>query len=333
MKAMKKILALAVAAAMAIPVLAGCGNTGGEQNSTGSSNGGSSSDKPYIAVIAKGFQHQFWQSVKQGAEQAAKDYNVTITFEGPETEAQVDKQVDMVNNALSKNPEALCIAALDSRALANSLQKAKSSNIPVVGFDSGVESDTVVATAATDNIAAAAAAADKMAEAIGGSGKIGIIVHDQTSTTGQERRDGFVNRIKSEYPNITIVDIQYGEGDHLKSAEAAKSIINANPDLVGFYGANEGSAIGVVMAVEELNKVGKIKVVGFDSGKKQMDAIKSGTEEGAITQNPVQIGYKAVEAAAKAAKGESVEKQIDTGYEWYDKTNIDSAEIAPLLYE
>lgn len=333
MKATKKILALAVAAAMAIPVLAGCGNTGGEQNSTGSSNGGSSSDKPYIAVIAKGFQHQFWQSVKQGAEQAAKDYNVTITFEGPETEAQVDKQVDMVNNALSKNPEALCIAALDSRALANSLRKAKSSNIPVVGFDSGVESDTVVATAATDNIAAAAAAADKMAEAIGGSGKIGIIVHDQTSTTGQERRDGFVNRIKSEYPNITIVDIQYGEGDHLKSAEAAKSIINANPDLVGFYGANEGSAIGVVMAVEELNKVGKIKVVGFDSGKKQMDAIKSGTEEGAITQNPVQIGYKAVEAAAKAAKGESVEKQIDTGYEWYDKTNIDSAEIAPLLYE
>ena len=172
-----------------------------------------------------------------------------------------------------------------------------------------------------------------MAEAIGGKGEIGMIVQDQTSMTGRNRRDGFKERIESTYPDIKIVDIQYGEGDHTKSADAAKAIISANPNIVGMYGANEGSAIGVVLALEELGKTGKIKAVGFDSGKKQVDAVAEGTMYGAVTQNPIQIGYKAVEAAYKAYKGEDVEKQIDTGFMWYDKSNVNSDEIKELLYE
>ncbi len=289
--------------------------------------------KPYIAVIAKGFQHKFWQTVREGAEQAAKDFGVTITYEGPDTEAQIDKQVEMLDAALAKNPVAICLAALDSRAVVSGLEKAKERNIPVVGFDSGVESETVVATAATDNIAAASLAADKLAEAIGKEGKIAMVVHDQVSTTGKARRDGFKNRIESAYPNIKIVDIQYGEGDHTKSADAAKAIMTAHPDLKGIYGANEGSAIGVMLAVEELNKVGKIKVVGFDSGKKQVDSIRSGNMLGAVTQNPYQIGYKAVETAYRASRGEAVEKKIDTGFEWYDKNNVDKEDIKKLLYD
>lgn len=289
--------------------------------------------KPYIAVIAKGFQHKYWQTVREGAEDAAKDLGVTITYEGPDTEAQIDKQVEMLDAALAKNPVAICLAALDSRAVVSGLEKAKNRNIPVVGFDSGVESETVVATAATDNKAAAALAADKLAEAIGKSGKIAMVVHDQVSTTGKARRDGFKNRIESAYPDIKIVDVQYGEGDHTKSADAAKAIMTAHPDLKGIYGANEGSAIGVMLAVEELGKVGKIQVVGFDSGKKQVDSVRSGNMLGAVTQNPYQIGYKAVEAAYRASKGEAVEKIIDTGYEWYDKTNVDSDKIKKLLYD
>ncbi len=290
-------------------------------------------DKLYIPVISKGFQHQFWQAVKQGAEKAATDLNVEITFEGPESEAMVDKQVEMFQTALDKNPAAICLAAVDSQAFQPLLEKAKAANIPVVGFDSGVESDIPVTTAATDNIAAAALAADKMAELIGGEGKIGVIVHDQTSRTGIDRRDGFVNRIKEKYPNIEIVDVQYGGGDHQKTADLAKAIIQANPDIKGFFGANEGSAIGVLLAVKELGMEGKIVVIGYDSGKDQIDAIKAGTMAGAITQNPVGIGYKCVEAAVKAAKGETLPKVIDTGFFWYDKTNIDDPEIAPLLYQ
>jgi ribose transport system substrate-binding protein len=289
--------------------------------------------KPYIPVISKGFQHQFWQAVKSGSEQAAKDFNVEITFEGPESEAMVDKQVEMFQTALDKKPAAICLAAVDSKAFEPLLQKAKEANIPIIGFDSGVDSDIPLSTAATDNIAAAALAADKMAELIGGAGEVAVIAHDQTSRTGIDRVKGFVDRIKEKYPNITVVDVQYGGGDHLKSTDLAKAIIQGHPNLKGFFGANEGSIIGVLNAVKELGMEGKIVVIGYDSGQQQMDAIRAGIEAGAITQNPVGIGYKCVEAAVKAINGETLPKTIDTGFYWYDKTNIDDPTIAPLLYK
>jgi len=286
----------------------------------------------YIPVISKGFQHQFWQAVKLGAEKAGRDYKVVVTFEGPETEAMVDKQMDMLQTDLGKNPSAIVFAALDSKAAIPLLQQAKARKIPIIAFDSGVDSDIPVTTAATDNVAAAALAADKMAELIGGSGKVGLIVHDQTSRTGIDRGTGFVNRIKAKYPNIKIIGPQYGGGDQLKSTDLAKAMIQSNPDIKGFFGANEGSIIGVLNAVKELGLVGKIAVIGYDSGKQQIDAIRSGAESGAITQDPIGIGYKAVEAAVKAIKGQSVPKSIDTGFHWYDKTNIDDPAIAAVLY-
>ncbi|MBI5668190.1 MAG: ABC transporter substrate-binding protein [Chloroflexi bacterium] len=287
----------------------------------------------YIPIISKGFQHQFWQAVKAGAEQAAEDCGVTVTFEGPETEAMVDKQIEMLQTALDKQPDALVFAALDSKAAIPLLEQAQEAGIPVIAFDSGVDSDIPLATAATDNVAAAALAADKMAELIGGEGEVAIIAHDQTSRTGIDRVAGFTERIAEEYPNITIVDTQYGAGDQLKSTDLAKAIMLAHPNLKGFFGANEGSIIGVLNAVVELGKEGEIVVIGYDSGKQQMDAIREGVEAGAITQDPIGIGYKAVEAAVKALRGEELEKTIDTGFHWYDATNIDDETIKPLLYE
>ena len=260
--------------------------------------------KPYIPVISKGFQHQFWQAVKMGAEQAAVDFNVDITFEGPPTEADVDKQIEMLSAALAKNPAAICLAALDTKAVIPQLEEAKAKGIPVVGFDSGVASDIPVSTATTDNVAAAGAAADKMAELIGDAGKVAVIVHDQTSQTGIDRRDGFLNQMKEAHPNIEIVNVDYGGGDQLKSTDLAKAVIQANPDLKGYFGANEGSIIGVLNAVKELGKEGEIVVIGYDAGKQQKDAIRSGVEAGAISQDPVGIGYKCVEAAVKALAGE-----------------------------
>src|SRR5271169_1819489 len=181
-------------------------------------------DEPYIPLICKGFQHQFWQAVKLGAEEQAKADNVKITFEGPETEAMVDKQIDMLSAALAKKPSAIGFAALDSKAAIPLLKKAQAANIPVIAFDSGVDSDIPLTTCTTDNVAAAALAADKMAELIGDSGEVAAIVHDQTSRTGIDRRDGFVNRMKEKHPNIKIVSVQYGAGDQLKSTEIAKSI-------------------------------------------------------------------------------------------------------------
>jgi ribose transport system substrate-binding protein len=292
----------------------------------------SAQDKIYIPLISKGFQHQFWQAVKLGADKAAAEFGVEVTFEGPDNETMVDKQIDMLAAALAKKPAAIGFAALDSQAAIPLLQQAKDAGIPVIAFDSGVDSDIPVATATTNNVAAASLAADKMAELIGGAGKVALVVHDQTSRTGIDRRDGFVNQVAAKYPNIEIVDIQYGAGDQLQSTEIAKAILTAHPDLKGFFGANEGSAIGVVNAIKETGTTGVI-VIGYDSGAAQKAAIMDGTMAGAITQNPVGIGYETVKAAVMAIKGEAVPALIDTGFYWYDKTNMDSPEIAAVLYD
>ncbi len=227
--------------------------------------------------------------MKQGAEKAATQFNVRIDFQGPENESQVDKQLEMLQTVLNQKPSALCFAALDSKAAIPLLQKFKDAKIPVIGFDSGVDSDI--------------------------------------------RVKGFTDQIKNKYPNIKIVATQYGGGDQLKSTDLTKAILQANPNLKGVFGANEGSAIGVLNGVKESGKSGKVTVIGYDSGQQQMDAIRAGTEAGAITQDPIGIGFKCVEAAVNALKGQTLQKNIDTGYKYYDKTNIDNPDIAALLYK
>jgi ribose transport system substrate-binding protein len=327
---MRKIslgLALGVAASLS---LAACSS--GAPAPAGS--GGAGGDQPYIAIVSKGFQHQFWQAVKSGAEAEAAKQKVKITFEGPASESEVEAQMNMLTNALNKKPAALGFAALDSKAAAPVLQQFADAKIPVVAFDSGVDSDIPVTTAATDNKAAAAEAGKHMCELIGGKGKVGLIVHDQTSKSGTDRRDGFIEGIKANCPDVTLLETQYGGGDQAKSADIAKNMIAANADIAGIFGSNEGSAIGAVKGVQEAGDAAKnVKLVGFDSGQAQIDAINNGVMAGAITQNPVGMGEQVVKAAVAAIKGETQPKTIDTGFYWYDKSNINDPKIQAVLYK
>ena len=291
---------------------------------------GARAAETYFPIIAKGFSHQFWQAVKLGAENAAKADGVTITFEGPETEAMIDKQTDILNAAIAKKPQGLGFAALDSQAQVPALKKAADAGIPIVAFDSGVDSDLPLTTCSTDNMAAAAAAADKMAEAIGGEGEIAAEIHDQTSATGIGRRDGFLNQIKEKYPKITVVEVQYAN-DALKAADDIKAMLQAHPNIKGIFASNEGAAIGLSVALKESGA--KVVGIGFDSGKSQKDAINSGLLLGSITQNPVGIGECVVHSLSKAIKGEKLEKVIDTGFYWYDKSNMSDPKIAAVLYD
>lgn len=285
-----------------------------------------------IPLVSKGFQHQFWQAVRIGAEQAGEEFGVRIEFVGPDNESQVDRQIDMLAAALANNPPAIGFAALDSQAAIPLLRQAQDAGIHVVAFDSGVDSDIPVTTATTNNVAAAALAADKMAELLGGSGKVAVVAHDQVSATGVDRRDGFVNRLAEAHPDIEVVTIQYGGGDHLQSTEITKAILTANPDLGGMFGTNEGSAIGIVNGVRESGTDGLI-IIGYDSGAAQQEAIRDGLMAGAITQNPVGIGYETVRAAIAAMNGEELDEIIDTGFFWYDASNIDEEHIQAVLYD
>jgi len=320
----RKLLTSLAAVSTALLLATGCGSgSSGDEGADGDTT---------IAIVSKGYQHQFWQTVKKGAEEKAKELGVTITFVGPDTETDVEQQVTQLQTALDKQPDALALAALDSKAATPLLQQAQSSDIPVVAFDSGVDGDIPVTTVATDNKAAAAEAAKHVADAIDHEGEVAVVTHSETSATGVERRDGFVEYMKENEPDIEIVAQQNADGDQAESADATKAILQSNKDIDAIYGTNEGAAIGVVQGVKELGN-DDIEVVGFDSGKAQLDAIRNGAMLGAVTQSPLDIGAKTVQAAVDSIDGKKLEEQIPTDFYWYDKDNIDDKKIAELLYK
>jgi len=155
----KGVLLLAAAAlllAFALPVFAGGQKEGGSAAPSG---------KIFIPMVSKGFQFQFWQTVMHGAQAAAKQYGVDMTFEGPPTESDIQIQVQELTNAMAKNPSAICLAALDTNSVMDQLNQAVARHIPIVGFDSGVPNapkGAIFATAATNSYAAAGLAADHM---------------------------------------------------------------------------------------------------------------------------------------------------------------------------
>lgn len=284
-----------------------------------------------VYLVSKGFQHRFWQAVKEGAEKAGSECGYKVEFVGPDDETKVQQQLDQLETALSTKPAAIGLAALDSKAAAEVLNKIEAAKIPLIAFDSGVESDIPLTTVSTDNEAAAAEAAKHMVELTGGKGKVGVVCHDQTSTTGKQRCDGFQNYIKKNAPEMEILEPQVAGSVDL-ATNASASLIRSNSDIVGIYGTNEAAATGAVNGAAEAGKDG-LKVIGFDSGKTQTDAVRAGTEAGAVTQAPVKMGYETVIAAVKAINGKTLEKNVDSGFAWYDKNNIDDPEIAANLYE
>lgn len=300
-----------------------------------------------IELISKGETHQFWQAVKKGAEEQAAKMNATIHFQGPAAETMIDKQLEMLDAAIALKPDAIGYAALGTTQSVSHLKAAKDAGIPVYMFDTaascdggvpalGPNSDCALGVAYTNSTAAGSLAADTMAKLIGGKGKVLVVGHSQTNQTGIDRANGFINRIKSKYKGIKLLTPQYAEGgDALKAQEIVSAALVANKDLKGVYGTNEGVSIGAGQAFKAAKlKNGAVKLIGFDSGKQQIANIKSGLQTGAITQSPMGIGAKTVEALVNYVRNKTVPKNlIDTGFYYYDKSNITDPKIAGNLYE
>jgi ribose transport system substrate-binding protein len=270
--------------------------------------------------------------------------NATIHFQGPANETMIDKQLEMLDAAIALKPDAIGYAALGTTQSVTHLKAANKAGIPVYMFDTaascpgalGTASDCALGVAYTDSKAAGKLAADKMAALVGSAGKVLVVGHSQTNQTGIDRRDGFINQMKSKYKGIKLLTTQYAEGgDALKAQEIVSAALVANPDLKGIYATNEGISIGAGQAFKAAKLAnGKVKLIGFDSGKQQIANIKSGLQSGAITQNPIGIGAKTVEALVNYVRNKTVPKTlIDTGFYYYDKKNIAAPEIVADLYE
>jgi ribose transport system substrate-binding protein len=270
--------------------------------------------------------------------------NVTVRFQGPATETMIDVQLSMLDGAIATKPDAIGYAALGTTESVSRLAKAKAKGIPVYMFDTaakcegklGPKSKCALGVAYTNSKASASLAADKMAALLPDGGKVLVVGHTQTNQTGTDRRDGFVNRIKAKYPNITLLPVQYAEGgDQAKAQDVVAAALIANKDLKGIFGTNEGVAIGAGQAFKAAGIAnGAVKLIGYDSGKAQIDNIKSGLQQGAITQSPLGIGAKTVKALVDYVRsGKTPKPLIDTGFYYYDATNIEKPEIKGNLYQ
>lgn len=294
----------------------------------------------HIAVVVKSTKNGFWTSVKRGMDAAVADLNeklgykgddkIKLTFEGPSDETDVEDQINIIDAVLGENPDVLCLSAIDMDSCQAQLEAAEENGIPVIVLDSGVKTGNVNATCVVDNYQAGVQAAVKLADTIGGSGKIAVMAHVESAQNCQEREQGFTETIAEKYPDIEIVNISH-QNEETSVSEMAESVLKLFPDVKGYFCTNENVAGDVLDAISASGK--EVAVVGIDAGKKQKDAIKSGKEVGVLVQNAYGMGYATVVAAARAALGMENDESINPGMEWIDSENISDERYANYLYD
>ena len=355
----KKLLGLMLCVSMIATGLVGCNKA----ETTSTKEEGTKDKETYVYLVSKGFQHQFWQAVKQGAEEKAEELGAKIEFVGPNTESDIADQVQMLNNAINLKPSAIGLAALSTEACLEGLQTAKDAGIPIIGFDSGVPGapeGSVYANASTDNYKAGELAAEntyplikEKIKSATATVRIGVMNQDATSESIVNRGSGFIDKIKSLIEADGKTVSVEGHDKWMKKTDKANVIIDVavpasvnaeqattdginllnKQDTICIYGSNQFTGEALVNADTNLKKLGKDVVgIAFDSGSLIKGAIKDGRLAGAVTQDPLSIGRKTVELAVKAAKGESV-SDVDTGCQWYTAKNMDDPKIAPNLYD
>jgi len=328
-------------------------------------------DAYHFEIVSKGFQHQYWQAVLKGAEEASAEYGVTMNFVGPNSESDIADQVQMLNSAINANPAAIALAALDTNAAMDAISSAQSAGIPIIGFDSGVPGapdGAIVANAATDNYVAGELAATSAfdaikakADAAEGSVRIGVLAQDATSESIVNRGLGFIDNIAAAFAaegktvsvegnekyvadsaietvadaDVVIEVLVPAQVTSELSAIDCQTLLNKE-DIIAVYGSNQHSGEAMVTGNENLQKFGtgddKVIAIAFDSGAVIKAAVADGTFYGAVTQAPVAMGRAMVEACILAANGESV-SDIDTGCQWYTADTIENPEIAQNLYD
>ncbi len=331
-----------LAGAALLALFAGCGGSNTEPqepaDSTTPDTAMESTESPeapavetlQIAVIPKGLAHQFWLTIRAGAEAAAAEAGAEIKWQGPAKETEVEKQINIVQDMIASKVDAIVLAACDEQALIPTVQQAVDAGIPVVTIDSGVASDLPVSFVATDNVAGAKMAADTLAELIGGSGNVGLIPFIKGAATSNMREDGFLEGIKN-HPDITVTATLYCQSDVEKAMAVTQDMLTQDADMKGIFATNEPAAIGAAQALKAAGRAGEIKLVAFDAAEEEIAGLQDGSIQALIVQNPYRMGYLGVKAALDAIIGNPVDKRIDTGVTVVTLDNSGDPEIQKLL--
>lgn len=322
----------------------------------------------YISIIGKDDSSSYWTNVKKGVMQAADDLNkelgykgsdkIKVTYNAPAKSEDIDEQVNILDEELSRYPDAVGIASIDSAACSVQFDLATANGIPVISLDSGNEYKGIQCIVKTDNEDAARTGAYKLANEIGDEGQVILVVHDSNSETAKERAKSFEEEIKNNYPSVSIVetiycdklddlkkkiavekdpnmseDLQKAAVEKMTDDEVMQYYLEKYPDLKGVFGTNESSTIFALEALQKTELAGKVALVGFDISEEQTAAMKNGEISGLVVQNPFGMGYASVVAAARTIMQSGNEAVVDTGYIWVTKDNLEDESIQNMLYK
>lgn len=299
---------------------------------------GGAGKKLTIAVIPKGTTHEFWKSIHAGAIKAARELSaqgteVEVIWKGPLREDDREQQIQVVEGFISQGVNGLVLAPLDNRALVRPVEEAQRAGLPTVVIDSGLESNNIVSFVATDNRKGGRLAADRLGELMGGKGKALLLRYQEGSASTEEREAGFLEEMKAKYPGIEVLPSDQHAGPTRDTAKtASENLLNRFGDqLQGIFTPNESSTAGMLLALQDINKAGKIMFVGFDSSDTFVNALNAKQLHGFVVQNPFYMGYLGVRTMVEKLQGKSVDKVIDTGVEMITPENLNTAQMQTLL--
>lgn len=326
---MKKILAVAVLAAVSVFAVIGC-----KQKAE-------SGAKCRIAVIPKGTTHIFWKSIHAGAvkaEQELRDLGVEVIWKGPLKEDDRESQIRVMESFITGRVSGIVLAPLDDTALRAPVRSAVNSGIPVVIIDSGLKSEDYVSFVATDNYVGGRKGGEHLAKTLGGKGKVIMLRYQVGSASTMEREQGFLDVLKEKYPDMEVVSSNQHGGATTESAYRASESLLASlraPDgtltIDGIFCPNESTTFGMLRALQDSGLAGKVKYVGFDSSENLVQALRNGHIHGLVLQDPINMGYLGVKIMVEHLQGKKVDKRIDTGSEVATAENMSQPRIKSLL--
>ena len=288
-----------------------------------------------IAVVPKGTTHEFWKSVHAGAIKAGRELNVKILWQGPLKEDDREDQIKVVDTLVSRGIQGLLVAPLDDKALRQPVANAVRAGIPVVTFDSKLESDDPLSLVATSNLVAGRLAGMHMGQILGGKGNVIVMRLHEGAASTTAREEGFLEALKT-FPGIAVISSnQYAgalaEGAYRVGENLLASTKAADGAVQGIFCPNESTTFGMLRALQTSGLAGKIKYVGFDSSDKLVRGLKDGQIDALLLQDPFAMGYIGVKTLVSAIHGEKVEKFIDTGATVVTRDNMEQSDIKNRL--
>lgn len=289
--------------------------------------------RPYVALIAKSTTSAFWKSVFAGANAAGTEYNLTVTYDGPENEEDYQTQNQMVEDAVEAGAEVIIFSAVDFNANAEAIDAAARKGVKIVVIDSDVNSDQVSCRISTDNFQAGRMAGQAVLDAAGEEKlSVGIVNFDKNSANGQQREGGFREVLKGR-EGVEIVDAINVLSTTEDSREGTRKMLEAHPEINVIATFNEWTSLGVGYAIQEMGLKDQTTVVAFDSNVVSVGMLETGEVDALIVQNPYAMGYLGVETAYRLINGLSLEEnQVDTATTVITRENMFEEECQKVLF-